>query len=255
VHGRSQQSKWKVLISEPVPSSALAPLFLYQHGKQAPWGQPDPLFAAHGFHRGSLELRQLSQPPSPQHAPNFWLKLRSLFGTTTRAEIMLQLLTGEPATAGEIARRSGFTARSILVTLREMALSGHLYEPPRPARTRPQRGQNPAARTRGPSRAYALRIDEWSFLRTWTEPPGFPALKLPGPLLLLCQRLIQCLETEKPGASPRMQSMRLREAVTVSLQDIHRHGLSGDYGLPPSLPGDSLLPILAERLPAAVASL
>ena len=255
VQERSQQSKWKVLIAQRAPTPTLAPLFLSLDGKQEPWGRPDPLFAAQGFHRGTLELRHMSQAPSPQNAPNFWLKLRSLFGTTTRAEIMLQLLTGEPATAGEIARRSGFTARSILLTLREMALSGHLYEPPRPARIRPQRGQSPAARTRGPSRVYALRSEEWSFLHTWTEPPGFPVLKLPGPLLLLCQRLIHCLEAGKLGISTRMQSMHVRKALTSSLQDIHRHGLSGDYGLPPSLPGDELLQTLAERLPAAIASL
>lgn len=255
VQDRSRQAKWKVLVGQRFSKRALTPLFLRLDGKPAVWGKPDPLFAAHGFHRGRLELRQMSQAPSPQSAPNLWLKLRSLFGTTTRAEIMLQLLTGEPATAGEIARRSGFTARSILVTLREMALSGHLYEPPAPSRARVQRGQPPPVRTRGPSRAYALRTEEWSFLRTWTEPPGFPALKLPGPLLLLCQRLIQCLATAKPGTTAGMQSIHLREALTASLHDIHRHGLSGEYGLRPSLPGDSLLPTLAERLPAAIASL
>jgi hypothetical protein len=252
---RSQQSKWKVLVGKHRSKRALTPLFLSLDKKPAAWGIPDPIFAAHGFHRGRLELRQMSQAPSPHAAPNLWLKLRSLFGTSTRAEIMLQLLTGKPATAGEIARRSGFTARSVLVTLREMALSGHVYEPPRPARPRTQRGQPAAARTRGQSLAYALRNDEWSFLRTWNEPSGFPSLKLTSPLLLLCQRLIKCLETMKPGISSDLKSIELRQALTESLQDIHRHGLSGEYGLPPSLPGDTLVPTLVERLPVALASL
>lgn len=252
---RSQQSKWKVLVGHRDSQPKLAPFFLRLDEKPAAWGKPDPIFAAHGFHRGRLELRQLSQAPSPHAAPNLWLKLRSFFGTTTRAEIMLQLLTGEPATAGEIARRSGFTARSVLVTLREMALSGHLYEPPRPARTRTQRGQPPTARTRGPSLAYALRNEEWSFLRTWSEPLGFPSLKLTSPLLLLCQRLLESLEIAKPGISSELQSIDLRKALTESLQEIHRHGLSGEYGLPPSLPGDTLVPTLVERLPVALASL
>jgi len=65
----------------------------------------------------------MSQPPDPRRASNLWLKLRSLFGTSARAEIMLHLLTAGPATAGEIARRSGFTARSVLLPLREMALA------------------------------------------------------------------------------------------------------------------------------------
>lgn len=255
VQDRSNQSKWKVLIGQRVSPAKLVSLFQSADGKRALWGEPDPVFAAHGFHRSRPELRQMSQIPSPQHAPNFWLKLRSLFGVTTRAEIMVQLLTGEPATAAEIARRSGFTARSILVALREMAASGHLYEPPRPGRARVPRDQTPPPRTRGPSLVYALRLAEWGFLRTWTEPPGFPALRLPGPLLLLCQRLLQCLESLKPGMSTGMQSILLRRALTPSLLDIHRHGLSGEYGLPPSLPGESLRFTLAERLLPAIASL
>ncbi|CAN5750913.1 hypothetical protein BH11VER1_BH11VER1_29300 [soil metagenome] len=255
VQEHSPQTKWKALVGKRTSSRKLVPLFLDLNGKSAAWGTPDPLFASHGFHRGRLELRQMSQPPAPRHAPNLWLKLRSLFGTTTRAEIMLQLLTSGPATAGGIARRSSFTARSILVTLREMAQSGHLYEPPRRARSRPQRGQVAAARTRGPSLDYSLRPEEWTFLRTWTEPPGFPALKLPAPLLLLCQQVLQCLATEKPGTTALMQSMHLRVATAESLTDIQRHGLSGDYGLPAQLPGESLVQTFADRLPAAIASL
>ncbi|MDD5260297.1 MAG: helix-turn-helix transcriptional regulator [Methylacidiphilales bacterium] len=255
VQEHSQQTKWKVLIGKHAPSQKPLPLFLSINGKNATWGRPDPLFAAQGFHRGRIELRQMSQAPSPQRAQNLWLKLRGLFGTSTRAEIMLQLLSSGPATAGEIARRSGFTARSILVTLREMAQSGHIYEPPRPARNRPQRGQAPAARTRGPSLAYALRPEEWCFLRTWPEPPGFPTLKFSAPLLHLCQHLLQSLESQKPEMFAHMQSILISEAISGSLKDIQRNGLSGDYGLPPHLPGDSLLPTLAERLPAAIASL
>lgn len=252
IERHSTQNKWKALIQTSSPAASLKPLFLSLDGKNRSWGKAEPLFAARGFHRGALELRQLSQPPEPSHAPNFWLKLRSLFGTTTRAEIMLQLLASGPATAGEIARRSGFSARSILVALREMALSGHIYEPPRPVRSRPQRGRAPVVRTRGPSLAYALRPEEWGFLRTWTEPQGFPALRLPAPMLLLCQQFLQCLSETKPETSPRLQSMHLREAVAPALELIQRQGLGGDYGLPAQLPGEELLHILAERLPAAI---
>jgi hypothetical protein len=251
----SQQPKWKSLIRPNAGGGALAPLFLSLEGENTAWGQAEPLFASQGFHRGKLELRQMSQPPAPTSAPNLWLKLRSLFGTSTRAEIVLQFLTTGPATAGEIARRSGFTARAILVTLREMALSGHLYEPPRPARNRPQRGQPAPARTRGPSLAYSMRPEEWSFLRTWDEPTGFPTLQPPGPLLLLCQQLLACLVSEKSAASSETQSMHLRAAITPALQAIQRQGLSGEYGLPAELPGETLVTTLATRLPQAIAKL
>jgi hypothetical protein len=255
IQQHSGQTKWKAIIVPPASARSLAPLFLGLDGKHATWGKAEPIFGSQGFHRGKLELRQMSQAPAPTHAPNLWLKLRSLFGTTTRAEIVLQLLTNGPTIAGDIARRSGFTGRSILVTLREMALSGHIYEPPRPARSRPQRGQAAPVRTRGPSLAYSLRPEEWSFLRTWAEPTDFPALKPPGPLLLLCQQLMACLASEPPNAQPLMQSIHVREAITPALQAIQRQGLSGDYGLPAQLSGDSLATTLADRLPKAIASL
>lgn len=75
---RSPHSKWKALVSKPASSEQLTPLFLSLKEKTTTWGEPDPLFAAYGFHRGRLELRQLSQPPDPRRAPNLWLKLRGL---------------------------------------------------------------------------------------------------------------------------------------------------------------------------------
>jgi hypothetical protein len=255
VQKNSQHTKWKALAGKSGSSQDLAPLFLSLDGTSGSWGDAEPSFAAHGFHRGKLELRQMSQIPDPGLAPNLWLKLRSLFGTSTRAEIMLQLLTTGPATAGEIARRSGFSARSILVALREMAQSGHILEPPRQARERPRRGQVPAVRTRGSSLPYSLRAEEWSFLRTWSEPVGFPALRPPSPLLLLCQKVMQCLDEEIPGAPSVTRSLRLREATADALADVHRQGFSSDYGLPAQLGGGSLLSTLATRLPVAIAGL
>lgn len=252
---QSGQPKWKALVRPATAGGSLQPLFLSLDGKDAVWGRAEPLFASHGFHRGKLELRSLSQPPSPSVAPNLWLKLRSLFGTSSRAEILLQLLTVGPSTAGQIARRSGFTPGSILVALREMALSGHLYEPPRPVRVRPQRGQPAPARTRGPSMAYSLRSGDWVFLRTWSEPDGFPEFKPPGPLLLLCQQVLACQADARPSASAGAQSLQLREVISPTLHALHHQGLSGEHGIPRELPGDSLVSTLTSRLPQAIASL
>ncbi len=254
VANHSPHAKWKVLVTNTESGQPLTPLFLSLEKNDTAWGQPELLFAARGLHRGRLELRHLSLPPDPRLAANFWLKLRSLFGTSSRAEIMLQLLVSGPATATEIARASGFTTRSILVPLREMALSGHLYEPPRPARTRPLRGQPAVARTRGPSQDYALRQAEWEFLRTWEEPSGFPRLESPLPLLRLCRVAID-LDVSASGDSAMLQGLRLREAAAGPLAEIHRLGLSGSYGLPTDLSGDRLAATLSESLPALITDL
>jgi len=254
VANHSPHSKWKVLVANAASGQPLTPLFLSLEKDATAWGQPEPLFAAQGLHRGRLELRHLSLSPDPQLAANFWLKLRSLFGTSSRAEIMLHLLVSGPATATEIARSSGFTTRSILVPLREMALSGHVYEPPRPPRARPVRGQAAVARTRGPSQDYALRQVEWEFLRTWEEPSGFPRLEPPAPLLRLCQIALD-LATSPSGESPTLRGVRLREAASGPLAEIHSLGLSGSYGLPPDLSGERLAATLSERLPALIARL
>ena len=250
----SPHSKWKTLAAKADAPPAPEPLFLSLKERTAFWGQPDPLFARHGFQRGRLELRQLSQAPDPRRAANFWLKLRALFGTSARAEILLHLLTTGPATATEIARHTGYTTRSILLPLREMALSGHVCEPPRPARTRPQRGKSSPTRTRGPSLSYSLRPEEWRFLRTWDDPAGFPAVESPMPLLRLCQ--IALLQTVTPASgSPALQNLQLGQAAAIPLAEMHRLGLSGIYGLPPDLTGDSLAAALAERLPALIENL
>ncbi len=250
----SPQAKWKTLVTKTDLALTLEPLFLSLEGEAAFWGQADPLFAQHGFQRGRMELRQLGQPPDPGRAANLWLKLRALFGTSARAEILLHLLTTGPATATEIARRSGYTTRSILLPLREMALSGHLSEPPRPTRSRPQRGIPAQARTRGPSLPYSLNPEEWHFLCTWEQPSGFPILESPVPLLRLCQTALQSNRSSEM-ASPGLQALQLREAAADHLAEIHRLGLSGTYGLPPDLTGERLASTLTERLPALIEKL
>jgi hypothetical protein len=100
-----------------------------------------------------------------------------------------------------------------------------------------------------------MRPEEWSFLRTWDEPTGFPTLQPPGSLLLLCQQLLACIAIEKPETAPMVKSMHLRAAITPALQAIQRQGLSGEYGLPAELPGETLLTTLATRLPQAIAQL
>lgn len=249
----SPHAKWKSLVVKAGSAPSTQPLFLEAGEEVAFWGKPEPIFERHGLQRGRLELRQLSRPPDPCRAANLWLKLRALFGTSARAEILLHLLATGPATATEIARRSGYATRSVLLPLREMALSGHLCEPPRPVRIRPQRGKSAPARTRGPSLAYALRPEEWVFLRTWEDPSGFPVVESPMPLLELCQAAL--VHTAPSTASVELRSLQLREAVAAPLTGIHRLGVSAVYGLPADLAGPQLAATLAARLPTLLHSL
>lgn len=103
--------------------------------------------------------------------------------------------------------------------------------------------------------AYSLRSEDWGFLRTWSEPGGFPEFKPPGPLVLLCQQILAFQAQAEPSTLPEAQSIQLRDTLSPTLHALHQHGLSGEYSLPRELPGDSLVSTLASRLPLAIASL
>ena len=80
--GRSVHAKWKTLLREKPTMSEAQPLF---PGVPV-FGSPDELFARHGWQRGPVTLRQLSQPADPHRPTNFLIKLRALFGMQARAE-------------------------------------------------------------------------------------------------------------------------------------------------------------------------
>jgi hypothetical protein len=244
----SAQAKWKSMAKVMRGPGPLEPFFT----AGSLTGKTDPVFAAHGYQRGRLELRQMSRAPSPGLAANFWLKLRCLFGTSTRAEIMLHLLTGGPMTAAQLARLSGFTQRSVLLPLREMAISGHVIEPPAPPRERVQPGKVPVKRHRGLSLAYSVRADEWSFLRTWENPSGFPKYVPVSSLLATCQSLEAELEK---AADESTLAIRCREAVKKKGTLLHQHGWSDEMGLHQRMTGSDWLDHVTSRLPALIQSL
>lgn len=251
---QSSQVKWKALVAPTRPKGKLEPLFIGGSGLTR---VSDPAFAAHGFQRGRLELRQMSRAPSPSIAANLWLKLRCLFGTSTRAEIMLHLLTTGPMTAARLARLSGFTQRSVLLPLREMALSGHVIEPPSPPRERLLPGKLPTKRRRGPSLAYSVRADEWNFLRTWKEPAGFPRFVPVTALLAACQSLdcVFAAADEAKGGEEMTLAIRCREAVKKHGTQLHQQGWSDEMGLHQRMTGPQWLEHITQRLPALIPSL
>jgi hypothetical protein len=146
---RTINGKWRTLLRNaepPAPSELLFP--------DVPViGQPDDLFAQHGWRRGPVKLRQLSQSPNPDQVTNLLFKLRSLFGVQARAEVMAFLLTNEAGHPAEMAERLAYFPRTIQSTLNDMERSGHVLS-----------GRS------GREKRFWLRRDEWRFLITWQVP-------------------------------------------------------------------------------------
>ena len=79
--GRSVHAKWKTLLREKPTVSEAQPLF---PGVPV-FGSPDELFARHGWQRGPVTLRRLSQPADPHRPTNFLIKLRACLETLDSA--------------------------------------------------------------------------------------------------------------------------------------------------------------------------
>jgi hypothetical protein len=146
---RTINGKWCALLRNAKPPAPSELLFT-----DVPViGQPDELFAQHGWRRGPVKLRQLSQSPNPDQVTNLLFKLRSLFGVQARAEIMAFLLTNEAGHPAEMAERLAYFPRTIQSTLNDMERSGHVLS-----------GRS------GREKRFWLRRDEWRFLITWRIP-------------------------------------------------------------------------------------
>ena len=199
---RSTLSKWKSLAVPPAESaSSPEPFFSSGDGARQPvFGESDPIFLRHGFRRGPIRRRELSQAPNPTAAALLPWKLRSLFGVQARCEVLLWLLTHLSGNPADIARASFYFPRTVEETLNEMAGSGLVQ----------------SART-GREKRFWLKPADWSFLRTWDAPAGFPAW-IDWPRLFAVQtRLMAVLD--RTDLSPTLQASELRR-VFAELQPI-----------------------------------
>lgn len=122
--------KWSALARRGArPVGEPRPLFLHPR-TTVPlpvYGRRDPDFLAQGWIRPPHESRGLSVPPVPEAAPAFLLRLRALFGVQARAEIVAALLACESATPAELARLTGYTPRTVEVTVRDLAGTGLVH--------------------------------------------------------------------------------------------------------------------------------
>ena len=149
---RSTLSKWRKLgtaLSTSIQSVAPEPFFLDAAGSPMPMPPDnlDPRFLRWNLARSQWTSREMSQSPSPSHPENLLFKLRSLFGTNSRAEIVAWLLLNGPSSPAALARELGYFSKTVQGVLNEMALSGHVV----------------VHRT-GREKRFQLRSDEWEFL-------------------------------------------------------------------------------------------
>lgn len=116
----------KVTRRQAKPVGSVDPVVLFTHQAGAPIGEPDPIFAAHGFTRPLLRPSGKSSTP-PRHSPVcFAFLLRDLFGVTARAEIVRVLLTarGSELRTKDIVRLVAFGRRQVHDTLSSLASAG-----------------------------------------------------------------------------------------------------------------------------------
>jgi hypothetical protein len=195
---RSVHAKWKTLIREKPTVAETHALF---PGVPVV-GSPDELFARHGWRRGPVKLRQLSQPADPHRPTNFLLKLRALFGMQARAEVMAYRLAVESGYPGEMAVRLAYFPRTLQTTLNDLARSGHLQ-----------------SRREGQEKRFWLSRDDWRFLLTWTSGSGESAPEFPrwvdwASLFVALESVSRFLgRPDLKRASPSVQAIELRACL------------------------------------------
>jgi hypothetical protein len=120
----SNALKWKTLSSSHTLTTP-EPLLYFKDGKPLPLPPVQaPEFSAHGLLRGPVKLRGYSQPLPVQGTATLLLRLRALLGVNSRCELLCLLGANDEIHPADIARQTGYFARTIQSALAEMARSG-----------------------------------------------------------------------------------------------------------------------------------
>lgn len=235
------QAKWKDFTKAGAHHTASISLF----GQAAP-SDPDPVFAKRGILRPPIRLRGMSRPPNPTLPPNLLLSLRALIGTSARAEVILCLATGPAAHPAEIARLTGYKARTMQLLLQEMALSGHVLTAETSLRPAAKQG-------RGSSRRYHLKAADWQFLT-----PGAPLPRWISwpPLWSLIQTLLDVLpQPGQPEKHPAVLSSTLRDRLATDGEALAAAGLLPLLDFRSGATGSELLDSLEAAVPSLLDAL
>ncbi|MCF7788390.1 MAG: hypothetical protein K9N47_19880 [Prosthecobacter sp.] len=232
----SMHAKWRLLEKMgPSAPSAEAPRLLFE-GTPV-FAEPDPQFLHWGWLRGRIELRGMSQKPRIDQPTTFLFKLRALFGRQVRAEVMAWLLSHEHGHPAEIARQTGYFARSVQLVLNELETSGLIR-----------------AHRIGREKHFSLLHAQWRFLINWGPPETFPVWIAWAPLFQALQTFLACLS--QPGLderSERFQSIKLREALTDSMPALVQAGIAHRLQSSPQLTGGGLIKALLSDIETILA--
>jgi len=235
------QPKWKAFADNGVRDGETICLF----GPPEP-SALDPVFAKRGLLRPPVLVRAMSRRPNPTLPPNLLIALRALIGVSARAEVILCLATGPAAHPSEIARQTGYKARTMQILLHEMTLSGHVLTQEIPRRSAGKKG-------RGSSRRYHLKADDWRFLTADNPLPRWVSWP---PLWSLVQTLLEKLpQSGQSEKHPAILSSKLRDQLASDGQALAAAGWLPLLDLRAGAPGEELLETLADTLPGVLDSL
>lgn len=220
-------SKWSLILKRFHPGNELgSPQALFVDVPV--FAEPDDIFHRWGWVRGSLKGRGMSKAPRPDQPATFLFMLRALFGLQVRAEVMAWLLSHEHGHPAEIARQTGYFARSVHRVVTELEASGLV----RSFRV-------------GREKQFSLIHAQWRFLLQWTPADNFPVWIAWAPLFRALQTFIECLS--QPGLderSERFQSIQLREALLDSMPALIQAGKAHQLRSGPHLSGPELIDAL-----------
>ncbi len=118
-------AKWNRLAKRKPVSRQPEALFMTRDGRPLPVArEPDKTFLRAGLLRDPVTPRRMTRTFDPRPRGNLLLRLRALFGVTSRAEIVAYLATNPGAGTPEIARQTGYLRRTVHNALVEMSQSG-----------------------------------------------------------------------------------------------------------------------------------
>lgn len=122
----SGRRQWRTLLGSPdrAPDTGTtrptSPLFQSGPGARG-WGEQDPAFLAHGFARGTVVLRGMSQIPDASLPACARFRARGLTGIGARAEVLTYLWTHEWSHGRLIAHRSLYAKTAVAQYLSDLA--------------------------------------------------------------------------------------------------------------------------------------
>jgi hypothetical protein len=234
----SPNQKWKIIGNrqrsgtQPYDDTQAKPLFPgLDH-----FGEVDPIFLKWGWQRSPVRYRGLSVAPHTDQPAAFLIKLRSLFGRQSRAEIIAWLLANEAGHPAEIARQTSYYRRSVQIVLNELEVSGHVR-----------------SRRVGREKHFAIVHEQWRFLAEWNQqdalPFGFPQWIIWPAVFEILDRVHRVLNQPNFAAmSASLQAIEVRKAFDAP-------GLSGislpqQFQPPVNLRGSAFLEAILDQFKA-----